>query len=69
MIWADGRVAPPGVGGLHGVLALLPSAQITPVAHARLVQSFPSVLRDEGDPGGDVLDLSNDESLIGNPVA
>ncbi len=39
MIWA--ACAPPGVGGLHGVLALLPSAQITPVAHARLVQSVP----------------------------
>ena len=33
----------PGVGGLHGVLALLPSAQITPVALARLVQSFPKI--------------------------
>ena len=40
-IWADGR----GlllVGRLHGVLAHLPSAQIAPVAHARLDQSFPS---------------------------
>ena len=34
--------APPCVGRLHGVLALLPSAQIAPVAHARLVQSFPT---------------------------
>src|SRR5262245_16690621 len=33
--------APPCVGRLHGVLAVLPSAQICSVAHARLDQSFP----------------------------
>src|SRR5215813_790828 len=33
--------APPCVGRLHGVLAVLPSAQIASVAHARLGQSFP----------------------------
>src|SRR5215813_10648954 len=41
--------APPCVGRLHGVLAVLPSAQIASVAHARLDQSFPrSMLRQLG---------------------
>jgi hypothetical protein len=39
--WLHGLL--PCVGRLHGVLAHLPSAQIAPVAHARLDQSFPSL--------------------------
>src|SRR5258706_3036216 len=39
--------APPCVDRLHGVLALLPQAQITPVAHVRLVQSFPGAVNRE----------------------
>src|SRR3990172_12543110 len=34
--------APPYVGRLHGVLAVLPSTRIASVAHAGLMQSFPS---------------------------
>ncbi len=33
--------APPYVGRLHGVLAVLPSTRIASVAHAGLMQSFP----------------------------
>src|SRR5207344_570885 len=33
--------APPCVGQLHGVLAVLPSARIAAVAHVRIDQSFP----------------------------
>src|SRR5258706_10592012 len=42
VIWADGCVDSSFLcRRLHGVLGLLPQAQITPVAHVRLVQSFP----------------------------
>ena len=34
--------APPCVGQLHGVLAVLPSARIAAVAHVRIDQSFPN---------------------------
>jgi hypothetical protein len=45
VIWADGCVGSSCVDRLHSVLALLPQAQITPVAHARLVQSFPGLAK------------------------
>src|SRR3990172_2914196 len=37
--------APPYVGRLHGVLAVLPSTRIASVAHAGLMQSFPRSFR------------------------
>ena len=37
--------APPYVGRLHGVLAVLPSTRIASVAHVELDQSFPNCNR------------------------
>src|SRR5882762_1279847 len=44
--------APPYVGRLHGVLAVLPSTRIASVAHAGLMQSFPT---DRGQVGALLL--------------